>query len=128
MKLEKINSDELMKLSRTNTSRRCDTQVMLDSFLKTDLYAMKIVFDESDQKEMMRWCSVNHKPVYDWYLGKYNAYLTYIRNHKKEYKDKVGIKRITLDKKSNRPMELYLIRKDRTLTIGELCQRGGYKG
>jgi hypothetical protein len=128
MKLENLNNDELMRLSRTNTGRRCDTQVMLDSFLKSDRYAMKIVFDEDDQKEMMHWCSVNHKPVYNWYIGKYNTYLTYINNHKKLYKDKVGIKRVTIDKKSNRPMELYLIRKDKTLTIGELCQRGGYKG
>ena len=128
MKLEKINSDELRKLSGAKVNRYSETQVILDSFLKSDLYAMKIVFDEDDKKEMMQWCSVNHKTAYDWYLGKYNAYLSYIRIHKKLYKDKVGVKRITIDRTSNRPMELYLIRKDRTLTIGELCQRGGYKG
>lgn len=128
MKLEKINSDELMKLSNTNDTRYSETQVILDSFLKSGMYAMKITFDEAEKKEMMQWCSINHKTAYDWYVAKYNIYCTYIRNHKKLYKDKVRIKRVTLDKKSNRPMELYLIRKDRTLTIGEMCQRGGYKG
>lgn len=126
MKLEKLNNDELMKLSSSNVTRYSETQVILDSFLKSGSYAMKITFDEAEKKEMMQWCSLNHKPAYDWYLAKYNAYLNYIRNHKKLYKDKVGIKRVTLDRHSNRPMELYLIRKDKTLTIGELCQRRGY--
>lgn len=127
MKLEKINSDELMKLnSGAKVNRYSETQVILDSFLKSGQYAMKIAFDEAEKKEMMQWCSVNHKPAYDWYLGKYNMYLNYIRNHKNLYKDKVGIKRVTLDRKSNKPMELYLVRKDRTLTMGELCQRRGY--
>lgn len=126
MKLENLNNDELMRLSGSKASRYSETQMILESFLKSNRYAMKITFDESEIKEMMHWCSINHKPAYDWYLGKYNAYLTYIRNHKKLYKDKVGIKRVTLDRKSNRPMELYLIRKDKTLTMGDLCQRRGY--
>ena len=126
MKLENLNNDELMKLSRTNVTRYSETQVILDSFLKSNRYAMKIAFDEAEKKEMMEWCQINHKTAYDWYLAKYNAYLNYIRNHKNLYKDKVAVKRVTLDRKSNRPMELYLIRKDKTLTMGNLCQRRGY--
>lgn len=126
MKLENLNNDELMRLSGSKASRYSETQMILESFLKSNRYAMKITFDESEIKEMMHWCSINHKPAYDWYLVKYNSYLNYIRNHKKEYGNKVGIKRVTIDRKSNRPMELYLIRKDKTLTMGDLCQRRGY--
>lgn len=128
MKLENVNYDGLARLNASKKGgRSSENMSVLSQFLQSGRYAMKLIFDEHDLEEMRIWCSeVEGREPYDWYLNKCNAYAA-CAAHNDQFKGKIQVRRITHRKDINQPMEIYLIRRDKTLTMGEMCQRRGYK-
>ena len=129
MKLEKLNLNELKTLNRTGSGKifRADRREILDEFLNSDMYAMKLVFGRDDEEEMMNWLSTTGKTSYDYCLSVYNSYASIISDNE-TYKNKIRIKRYTKKSKSGEStMFLYLVRKDRTMAFGNDCQRKGYE-
>ena len=124
MKLEKVDYKEMQSLEMSGgTRRRYDRRAILTEFLDSDSYCMKLIFGKEDEEEMLEWLSRTGKSPKDYYLSVYNSYAAIISDDKK-YKDKIQIKRFTKDESS---MNLYLVRRDRTMAFGDDCQRRGYE-
>lgn len=127
MKLDNVSYEELARLSASKKGGRSETMGVLNQFLQSGRYAMKLIFDKNDFEEMRMWCSeVEGREPYDWYLNKCNTYAA-CAAHNDQFKGKIQVRRVTHRKDENQPMEIYLIRRDKTLTMGEMCQRRGYK-
>lgn len=124
MKLENVDYRDVAKLSKSR-GRRDDLREVLNAFLDSDNYAMKIIFGKEDERVMLEWVSMFGKTPHDYYLSVYNSYAAIISDNQ-HYKSKIQIKRFTEDKDSKFPMSIYLIRRDKTLTVGDDCQRRGY--
>ena len=128
MNIANVSYEELARLNASKKGGPATKTVsILSQFLQSGSYAMKLVFDENDYKEMREWCAKKEgRTPYDWYLTRINVYAA-CAAHNDQFKGKIQVRRITDRINEDQPMEIYLIRKDKTLTMGDLCQRRGYK-
>lgn len=122
MHLKNISYDEMKNINKgKNALRLCQTKMILDSFIISDKYAMMISFDDEEGKEAIkRYLAGKDGRTMNTYIQSVcTTYAHYIKVHKEEYGDKV--------RACVRDGKLYLVRVDKTLTMGDLCQRRGYK-
>lgn len=122
MHLKNISYDEMKSVNKGKYgARKCQTKMILDSFINSDKYAMQIVLDDEEDKELIkRYLEAKDgrtMKTYAWSM--YTMYAHYIGRHKEAYGDKV--------KACMKDGKLYLFRVDKTLTIGDAVQRRGYK-
>lgn len=119
MHLKNISYEEMKTISKD--TRKCSTKMILDSFINSDKYAMQIILDDEEGKEAIKsYLEEKDGRTMESYLR--NILVTfqhYIWSHKDEYGGKVKVCR--------KNGKIYLVRVDRTLTVGGQVQRRGYK-
>lgn len=122
MHLKNISYEEMKTLNKgIKGPRECQTRMIFDSFINSDKYAMQIILDdEQDQEAIKRYLEgKDGRTMKSYIYAVYTAYKNYIKRHKDEYRDKIKV-----CKKNNK---IYLLRIDKTLTVGDQVQRRGYK-